>query len=380
MVINICGDLFPTTCNMDAFASGDIHALFGQELVEMFFKADINICNLEGALTNSNNRIDKSGPAIKAAPETIEGYKRLGIHAASLANNHIGDYGDEGIKETIKVLCGADIDYFGAGMDEASCRKSTIIERDGVRIGFYSCAEYEFTIVGENRAGANPYDELHIYDDIQKLRYETDYVIVLYHGSKELFRYPVPYVRSRCRRMVENGANLVLCQHSHCIGTFEKYRGSEILYGQGDFLFNRVDNEYRHSGLVVVVEKTTDWKVSYVPVVINGIGVSLAKGDEKKEIMNGFLSRSKRSEDTDYVKQEYLKFAMANSYLYYNDLLGKKAFLSKVLTKLGYKGLSRKMYSKKNLLNLLNDFRCEAHRDLFITALLADIERKGQSK
>lgn len=61
---------------------------------------------------------------------------------------------------------------------------------------------------------------------------------MLYHGGKEYYRYSSPNLQKTCRKMTEKGADLVLCQHSHCIGSYEEYNDSTILYGQGNFIFN----------------------------------------------------------------------------------------------------------------------------------------------
>src|SRR5690606_29065463 len=113
-----------------------------------------------------------------------------------------------------------------------------------IKIGFYVCAEHEFSIASVDSPGANPFDPLESLDHIADLKNECDYVVVLYHGGKEHYRYPSPYLQKVCRKMADKGANLVICQHSHCIGCFEVYKDSTLVYGQGNFIFNKHDNEY----------------------------------------------------------------------------------------------------------------------------------------
>lgn len=71
-----------------------------------------------------------------------------------------------------------------------------------------------------------------------------DYTIVLYHGGKEHYRFPSPNLQKYCRKFIEKGANIVICQHSHCIGCEENYKNGKIIYGQGNFLFDDSDDEY----------------------------------------------------------------------------------------------------------------------------------------
>ena len=51
--------------------------------------------------------------------------------------------------------------------------------------------------------------------------------------------------------MVEKGVDLVICQHSHCIGCLEEYEESTIVYGQGNFIFDYSDSEFWESSLLI---------------------------------------------------------------------------------------------------------------------------------
>jgi hypothetical protein len=68
----------------------------------------------------------------------------------------------------------------GAGSNLNEAAKPYIWEHDGIQVGFYACAEYEFTIATEHSPGANPFDPLESLDHISILRNECDYIIVLY--------------------------------------------------------------------------------------------------------------------------------------------------------------------------------------------------------
>lgn len=340
MKIVITGDLFPQKCNMDLFEKGDVNALFGEEILEFFRAADLRICNLEGALTDSTRGIDKSGPCISASPESARGISALGINCASIANNHIMDYGIEGYHSTLEVLDKYGIKSVGCGENEALARKPVLLNAAGLRIGIYSCAEYEFTIAGEKRPGANGFDALYVLDDIDMLRQISDYVIVLYHGGREFYRYPVPYVRKRCRRMIEKGADIVLCQHSHCIGCYEKWGAGEILYGQGNFIFHREDDMYRHTGLLVGIGINDEkCAIEYLPVVRTGSGVRFARGQEKHKILEGFEERSRQIGQEGFVQKQYQEFADGMLRQYYNMSAGKLSLVPRVLYKMGFRNV-----------------------------------------
>ena len=230
MNILIGADLVPTRSNIDLFASGDTQTLLGEELNNILQNADYRIFNLEVPLTDREKPIPKCGPNLIAPTKCVEGYKAMHVDLLTLANNHILDQDQQGLVSTCSVLDDEGIAYTGVGQTPEEAAKPYIFECDGKRIGVYACAEHEFSIVTEYTAGANPIDLLETPDHIAALKAECDYVIVLYHGGKEHYRYPSPNLQKVCRKLVEKGADLVVCQHSHCIGCEEKIRVGVQLY------------------------------------------------------------------------------------------------------------------------------------------------------
>ena len=372
MNIIIAGDYFPTYENEILFEKNEIERLFGNEILELFENSNLSLANLEGSFTDGNMSIKKSGPNIKASRKSFEGYSKLKLNCVSMANNHIMDYGIEGLNSTIELLKQAQIDYFGAGYDLHEARQPFVFEYEGIRIGLYSCAEYEFTIASKKEPGANPFDPLEVLDDIRCLKACTDFVVVIYHGGKEYYRYPAPYLQRVCRKMVESGADIVLCQHSHCVGCEEKYQNKTILYGQGNFMFNRGSNEYRNSGLLVKIT-IPKLVIEYIPIMKADNAVRLAKGRLEEEIMRGFWSRSEEIKKEGVVEEKYKEFAdsMVESY----DVLAF-GIIGKILSKIQMpKYISFFRGGGTYDLKMINCLRCEAHRDLYRQGLLNRIQK-----
>ena len=265
MYFLIGADLVPTKSNYDLFIKGDARMLVGDELKGILEKAYYRVFNLETPLTDDEKPIIKMGPNLIAPTTTIEAYKALEIDLLTLANNHILDQDIQGLTTTIETLERAGIKYFGTGEDVISAAEPHIFTFNNKKIGIYACVEHEFSIVEENRPGANPFDPLWSLDHVAELKKSVDFVIVLYHGGKEHYRYPSPLLQKTCRRLVDKGADLVICQHSHCIGCEEKYKGSTIVYGQGNFIFDDSDDECWQTSLLVIIGD--DFEVSYLPIV-----------------------------------------------------------------------------------------------------------------
>lgn len=298
MRLVICGDFAPTEQTMPYFERKDIKTLFG-DVPKIFKTADRVVVNLECALTTSDSAIKKFGPNLKASPICAEVLKDIGVTDCGLSNNHTFDYGIKGLKDTIHCLEENGILWTGVGANDTESRRPHIIEIDNKKIALITVCEHEYTYALPDRMGANPYDPYLTMEDIRNAKSESDYVIVIYHGGKEYCQYPSPRLRRLCQAMAKNGADVVLCQHSHCIGCYEQYEGSHLLYGQGNFHFVK-ESQYEgwYSGFIVVLDIQDEIGISFVPVVINDdvTGIILAEGNEKDKLLSEFEDRNKNLE------------------------------------------------------------------------------------
>jgi poly-gamma-glutamate synthesis protein (capsule biosynthesis protein) len=205
----IGGDIAPTVSNFEMFSNGSIDELVGAGLKAVLETKDIRIFNLEVPLYDGHAAIDKTWRYLVSAIVRNAGNKASDSFFTNLGKNHIMDHGIPGYESTIQILCDSNIPFVGAGKNLYSAACPYIFEKHGKKIGIYACAEHEFSIASEHQPGANPFDPLESPDHVQKLKSQCDYVIVLYHGGKEHYRYPSPYLQKVCRKLVEMGADLV---------------------------------------------------------------------------------------------------------------------------------------------------------------------------
>ncbi len=371
MSILIGADIVPTESNKAYFDSGNMQEVVGVELVDLLSNADYSIFNLECPLVDTNTPIQKCGPNLRANVSTVKGLKSIGIDLLTLANNHVMDHGNAGVKSTIKTLEEENISFVGVGENRESIAKSYVFFANGKKFGVYACAEHEFSIAEDLKPGANPFDPLESFDHVSELKKKCDYVIVLYHGGKEHYRYPSPMLQRVCRKFIEKGANLVICQHSHCIGCEEKYHSGTIVYGQGNFIFNTCDGPTEQTSLLVKIGD--DFKIEYIPLEKYGCGIRLAKNDTARKILSDFQQRSEQIKNPGFVETEYSKFAKSkiNGYLLTCSGYGHKVLL-RLLNKLCKHKLTIflvKRFRKNELLAIRNFIECEAHRELWIEGL-----------
>jgi poly-gamma-glutamate capsule biosynthesis protein CapA/YwtB (metallophosphatase superfamily) len=371
----IGGDLAPTESNYTVFSQGSMEALLDAKLMQLLRSADYRIFNLEVPLTDISTPISKDGPNLIAPPSVINGIRSLAPAIFGLANNHILDHDEQGILKTMEQLSENGLRYVGAGKNLKEASIPVIIEEEGVKIGIYACAENEFSIAEENTAGANPFDPLESLDHISNLKSVADFVIVLHHGGKEHYRYPSPALQKVCRKMVDKGADLIVCQHSHCIGAYEKYSGSTIVYGQGNFLFDRWSNEFWNSGLLLKATFGTEMSIEFIPVSKNGNGVTLAEQGTGEKILADFMKRSEEITNPGFINSRYEKYCSEKGLFYLQSVAG----IGRIPGKIDriFKGIYTNLLFSKTKLNMLQNFiECETNRELLLKFI--SIKRKGK--
>lgn len=292
MKLSICGDV-STTYSAELFRSLDMKALFG-DVPSVFSDSDRVLVNLECALTEKETPINKKGPNLKGPLETADALLKMGATDCAISNNHIMDYGIPGVCDTKEKLASLGLNYTGFGENYEDSRKNLIMEHNGKKIAVIAVCEHEYCYALPDRMGARPYDPYDTLEDVRLAKAECDFVVVLYHGGKEQSPYPSPRLRKLCQAMVKCGADAVLCQHSHCIGCYEEYKGGHILYGQGNFHFTGrlTDHPHWQSGLIVHLDITDKVDISFVPVVVRGLGIDLAKGEEYDTLMKTLKEQS----------------------------------------------------------------------------------------
>ena len=217
------------------------YKLIYNDVLPVLKSADLAISNLETPLTLSDTKIEKTGSVLKALPESVEAIKYGGISLVTLANNHIFDYGEVGLKDTIDVLEANQIAYVGAGDCNKKARKPYVFEKNNKKLSIFSIAENEWSTTLGNRYGANPLNEIENYYDIVTAKKTSDFVLVIVHGGLEYYHLPSPRIKKLFRFFIDVGADAVISHHTHYYSGYEIYKNKPIVYGLGNFIFDLPD-------------------------------------------------------------------------------------------------------------------------------------------
>lgn len=365
MTIVIGADLAPIETDGKLFAEGKTALVVDPALLKHLQECDCSIFNLEGPLLNTGMPIRKDGPHISVREDSVNGFAALHIGLLTLANNHIMDYGEGGLCRTREILEQQGIPYIGAGNTIDEAKAPYIVEQAGRRVGVYACADREFSIASETLPGANPFTMPDSLNQIRTLKEQCDYVIVLYHGGRELYRYPSPGLQQICRQMADAGADIVVCQHSHCMGSEEEYHGARILYGQGNFIFGDAEDDVCVHSILMKIEIRETLHITYLPFRREKGRIVVMPSHEERRVMEEFEKRSMQIRKPGFIKEKYRELAETAIAGYLYQLAGWPLLLIRI-DKLFGRRLIKKSFRKKEkrLLYVLNMFQCDAHREL----------------
>ena len=375
----ITGDFCPIMRNTEKVEKMDI-SIFGDFFSKMN-TFDYCITNLEAPITSCNNKIKKTGPNLKSSYNALKLLQKVGFNLVTLANNHILDYGEDGLIETISNLNELKIEFVGAGKSIQEARKPYIINKDGYSIGILNFAENEFCSASTNRAGANPVNIISNYYDIRNLKEKVDYVIVIVHGGREHYPLPPPKTRERYRFYADCGADLVVGHHTHCYSGYEKWNDSLIFYSLGNFIFD-YKKKYRTGlwtegfGLELDFNSKGLYSFSLIPYYQGRKESPQLKLMEKQD-SSIFFERIK--ELNEIIVSDELFFNSWNKHLKKerNFYLANLHIDNPYLRAGVIKGLIPHFpYNRNKELLFLNLFRCETHHELMINILSKEVYNK----
>jgi len=247
--------------------------------------ADVNIVNLETALTSSNIKADKTFN-FKAARDKIKSLERAHISIANLANNHILDFSRKGLLDTIETLDSAGIKHVGAGKNPEEANASVTQTIHGITIGVLGLTDNEPAWKANDGPGTNYIDiddesqYQGVISSVRELRKKTDILIVSIHWGPNMREEPTQRFINFAHLLCDHGTNIIHGHSAHIIQGIEFYNGSLILYDTGDFVDDyAVDSGLRNdlsAYFIVQVKKSGLVSLQIVPTCIHAYQVNEA--------------------------------------------------------------------------------------------------------
>lgn len=261
MKLIIAGDFAPRARLAKQIENRYFHEIFPFNLKEVIKSADYSLVNFESPIIEDHYKpIKKCGPNLSCTADAADAIKYAGFTAVTMANNHILDYGAEGLNKTVECCKKSGLDVVGIGNNLKEAENILYVERLGKTLAIINCCEHEFSIATETTAGANPLNPIRQYYCIQEAKKNADYVMVIVHGGHEHYQLPSPRMQETYRFFVDAGADAVVNHHQHCYSGYEVYNEKPIFYGLGNFCFDWEgipSNEWTE-GYLVEIDFNTD--------------------------------------------------------------------------------------------------------------------------
>ena len=367
--IFITGDFAPRMRVNEVLKNGDYQLLFNDTL-PLIKDADIAITNLESPLLENGMPRAKTGPNLKAPIKSIEALKYAGFDMVTLANNHMMDYGQEGLFSTIKACEDNQIKHIGAGANLKEAKRIQYCELKCLRIAFINCCENEWSTTQGKEPGCNPLNEVGIYYQIIEAKKNATFIILIIHGGHETYEYPSPRMKKLYRGFVDLGVDAVIGHHTHCFSGYELYKRKPIVYSLGNFVF---DSDKRKSSWNIGAAAMLSIQESKMELALypfaqcdDEVGVRLFGAREKEDWLKKELEKTKIIQDDMLLEAKFEEFVLKQEKMY-RGFLEQSAFSwvlaakNRRLLPSGIKGTKRLLYQ--------NIIRTEAHRDVLLKIL-----------
>ena len=222
ITVSMVGDCtLGTDVSFDAFYQmKNDPGYFFQNVKDIFTADDLTVANMEGTLTTSNDRQQKTF-AFKGNPSYTEILTQGGVEATNLANNHSHDYGDQSYEDTIQYLEAAGITTFGYD-------RTAVMDVKGIKVGLIGIYELKDGLGRQQQ----------VIDTIQEVKDQgAQVIIVSFHWGTEKSNIPDDIQKTLAHLAIDQGADLVVGHHPHVLQGIEKYQGKNIVYSLGNFCF-----------------------------------------------------------------------------------------------------------------------------------------------
>ncbi len=278
--VNFVGDIFTGRgyeTSGGIIDTQGIGALFTPTLPIFGQAADVNVGNLEVSYTDRGTPHPTKSVVFRSEPRNIAGLTVAGVDLVTIGNNHIIDYGEIGMLDTMAGLDGLGIPYCGAGSNETFALQPAFWSQNGVRLGFLGLCNrtgrewnYQpFLDAGADKPGFAYLLPPNVASAIAATRPQADLVIVQSHSGTEYdqtipagggavpadfdveavdkadtapeFRFlnePTPSERDLRHQVLDAGADVLINHHPHVLQGFESYHGKLIAHSLGNFVFD----------------------------------------------------------------------------------------------------------------------------------------------
>ena len=262
-----------------------------EALLSQMRDVDIMMINNEFPYTERGTALEDKTYTFRADRGTVRYLTDMGVDIVSLANNHLYDFGEIGLLDTLDTLKEAGIPYVGAGRNLEEAAAPVYFIAGDIKIAIVSATQIERLEnpdtkgATENSAGVfRCLDTGKLYEVVAEADANSDFVVVYIHWGTENVVEPDWGQLDQAPKLAEAGADLIIGDHSHCLQGFQYFGDVPVIYSLGNFWFS--SRTLDTCMLQVDISSRGIEELRFVPAIQQDCRTDLAYGEEKERIIS----------------------------------------------------------------------------------------------
>ena len=227
---------------------GGVTGILGDTMLETMKNSTFLVVNSEFTVSDRGTPLPGKMYTFRATPERLNIYNEIGVDLATLANNHVYDYGEDAFLDMLIAFDEYQIPHIGAGKNLAEAEEPYYVTIGGYKFAFIAATRAEKNVMTPAATADTPgtfwcYDPTEVINLIASLRDKVDFIIPIIHFGRENSHDLEDAQMESARAYIDAGADVVVGHHAHVLQGVEIYNNKPIIYNLGNFLFNNVDTD-----------------------------------------------------------------------------------------------------------------------------------------
>ena len=276
---------------------GELSSSIPEETLEVMRSADILTVNNEFPYTERGTRQEDKKFTFRADLDTVNYLNDLGADVAILANNHVYDFGEQGLIDTLDTLGGAGVIPLGAGRNIKEASRPVYFIVNDIKVALIAATEIEQLDIPNTKGATEDspgvfrsWNSDLIYSVIAEAKENADFVIVCMHWGRESESEPDYWQTLKAPKIVEAGADVIIGDHPHVLQGVYYFGDVPCIYSLGNYWFN---GKTQDTGLVELkVTKEGLESFRFIPAVQSNYSTHIAEGEDKTRILNSMRALS----------------------------------------------------------------------------------------
>lgn len=230
--------------HVEEVATRDGYEALFQYTGDLFNQVDYMTGNFENPVVDEGDDVPEADKIIhlSAQSEAIQALEAYNFSTINLANNHMLDYGQEGLTNTMNAFDGSSITAVGAGRNEEEASDYALGEYNGLDVATLGINDITYSAMEQPSAtspGVLTSDPEEFIPAIQEAQENADLVVVHLHAGQEYDSSPTTRQQELSQAIADAGADIVIGHHPHVLQSVDVYNDTLIMYSMGNFIFDQ---------------------------------------------------------------------------------------------------------------------------------------------